>query len=320
MDDFPLDQAVLAEALAGLSRAQKTLPPKLFYDEAGCRLFQRITELPEYYLTRTERGLLETIASSVAAAMQPGALLVEYGAGDESKAELLLRQRHASDVATFIAYMPIDVASAGLEQARARLHRSYPQLLVQTVAADFLRPVALPPGFAGMPRLGFFPGSTIGNLEPTDARRFLAQVRATLGDDALFLVGVDLRKDPAVLIPAYNDAAGVTAAFNRNMLVRLNREFGADFDPDAFNHSAIWNAAESRIEMHLVSRRDQVAHIAGSSIRFARDETIHTENSYKYALEDFTALAGLSGWHTRQVWTDPECLFSVHLLAAEPGP
>jgi L-histidine N-alpha-methyltransferase len=311
-----VDQAVLAEALAGLSQARKTLPPKLFYDEAGCRLFQRITELPEYYLTRTELGLLETVAPSVAAAMRPGALLVEYGAGDESKAELLLRERHASGVAVFAAYMPVDVATEGLEQARARLDRSYPRLRVHTVAADFLWPVALPPGFAGMPRLGFFPGSTIGNLEPADARRFLAQVRATLGNSALFLVGVDLRKDPAVLIPAYNDAAGVTAAFNRNMLVRLNREAGADFDPSAFNHSAIWNETESRIEMHLVSQRDQVAHIAGRSIRFARNETIHTENSYKYALKDFTELAGLAGWRTRQVWTDAGCLFSVHLLAS----
>jgi len=312
-----IDQTVLAEALAGLSQACKTLPPKLFYDEEGCRLFRRITELPEYYLTRTERGLLETAAPSVAAAMPAGALLVEYGASDEDKAEFLLRERHASGVAVFAAYMPIDVATEGLEQARARLNRSYPHLRVHTTAADFLRPVALPPAFAGMPRLGFFPGSTIGNFEPPDARRFLAQVRDTLGNSALFLVGVDLRKDPAVLIPAYNDAAGVTAAFNRNMLVRLNREAGADFDVDAFSHNAIWNETKGRMEMHLVSQRDQVARIAGKNIRFTRNETIHTENSYKYTLKDFAALASLAGWCTCHVWTDARCLFSVHLLGSD---
>ncbi len=228
-----------------------------------------------------------------------------------------MRARSPLGAPVIAAYVPIDVAEDGLNQARARLARSYPQLHVQGIAADFLLPVDLPGEVRGMPRLGFFPGSTIGNLEPALARRFLAQMRATLGSDAWLLIGVDLRKDPAVLVPAYDDAAGVTALFNRNLLVRLNREAEADFDPDCFTHRAIWNATESRIEMHLVSNREQNVRIAGRDIRFAANETIHTENSYKYTVGNFTELASLAAWRPRRVWTDDADLFSVHLLQAE---
>lgn len=308
---------VVEAALAGLLSPRKTLPPKLFYDREGSSLFNRITALPEYYLTRTELGLLEVAAPEVAAAMPAGGVLVEYGACDETKASFLLRARSPLGAPVIAAYVPIDVAEEGLNQARTRLAQSYPYLRVQGITADFLLPVELPAGVSGMPRLGFFPGSTIGNLEPAQARRFLAQMRTTLGSDAWLLIGVDLRKDPAVLIPAYDDAAGVTARFNRNLLVRLNREADADFDPDCFAHRAIWNAAESRIEMHLVSDREQQVCIAGRVIRFAANETIHTENSYKYTVENFTELASLAAWRRRRVWTDQANLFSVHLLQAQ---
>jgi L-histidine Nalpha-methyltransferase len=310
-------QDVVAAALAGLLNPQKTLPPKLFYDEEGSRLFRYITELPEYYLTRAELGLLETLTPEVTAAMSAGAVLVEYGASDESKAEFLLRARDGSGAPICAAYVPIDVAVEGLERARTRLAKSHPHLRVHVLPTDFTHPVRLPREFADMPRLGFLPGSTIGNFEPAEAQRVLAQVRETLGSGARLLIGVDLRKDPAVLVPAYNDKAGVTAAFNLNLLVRLNREADADFDLNAFRHRAIWNPADSRIEMHLISRCEQVVHVADRTIRFAANETIHTENSYKYTLEDFVTLAKSAAWRACRVWTDDEGLFSVHLLEAE---
>jgi L-histidine N-alpha-methyltransferase len=309
-----MDDEVVAAALPGLLSSRKTLPPKLFYDDEGCRLFGEITGLPEYYLTRTELRLLETIAPAVAAVCPTGAALIEYGASDEAKAEFLLCQRDPLGRRVFSAYVPIDVAGTALLQVAGRLRVSHPDLRVHSLAADFLRPISLPENLAELPRLGFFPGSTIGNLEPAQARRFLEQVRATLGQRSLLLVGVDLRKDPAWLIPAYDDAAGVTAAFNRNILARLNREAGADFDLEAFSHQAVWNKAQSRIEMHLVSERAQTVQIAGRQIAFRAKETIHTENSYKWTVEDFTGLAKLAGWTSRKVWTDPEALFSIHLL------
>jgi L-histidine Nalpha-methyltransferase len=307
-------------AIAGLTQPQKTLPAKLFYDEAGCRLFAQITELPEYYLTRTEHALLAVVAPRVATALHGPAVLVEYGASDEAKADFLLRECDRAGDPIIRSYVPIDVAVPAMEQMRVRLRRSRPALQVFAVAADFMEAITLPVEVPDMPRLGFFPGSTIGNLDPPAATQFLQQARQTLGARSCFLVGVDLRKDPAVLLPAYDDAAGVTAAFNRNLLVRLNREAGAEFDPNSFAHRADWNDAESRIEMHLVSRRDQVVRVDGHNIQFATGETIHTENSYKYAPEHFAALATASGWHTAELWTDPEQLFSLHLLEPRQGP
>lgn len=301
-------------ALAGLLQKRKTLPAKLFYDEAGCRLFAQITELPEYYVTRTERALLEVVAPSVMASLHGPVVLIEYGASDEAKADFLLREHDSAGRRVVSAYVPIDVAAPALDQMRARLRRERPDLLVSTVAADFMETMTLPTNIPDQPRLGFFPGSTIGNLEPPAVRRFLQQARQTLGPRSCFLVGVDLHKDPAVLLPAYDDAAGVTAAFNLNLLVRLNREARADFDLRAFAHRATWNADESRIEMHLVSQREQSVQVDGHTIEFARGETIHTENSYKYAPEQFADLAGSSGWQTANFWTDPQQLFSLHLL------
>jgi len=312
----PMSLDVVAAALEGLLSPRKTLPPKLFYDHQGSRLFRRITELPEYYLTRTELGILAMVSPAVAAAMPTGSVLVEYGACDETKAEFLLREHNAASTDIFAAYVPIDVAVAELEHAKERLATSHPRLRVHMLPADFLDAVRLPDAVGRMPRLGFFPGSTIGNLDPAAAQIFLNRVRATLGTYARLLIGVDLRKDPAILVPAYNDTAGVTAAFNLNLLVRLNREAGADFDLRAFRHEAIWNPADSRMEMHLISDRAQVVHVASRKIAFSAGETIHTENSYKYTIDNFRALARSAGWQANNVWTDDGGLFSVHFLEA----
>lgn len=308
------DATLESIAIDGLSRQPKTLPAKLFYDDEGCRLFYRITELPEYYLTRTELALLRDIAPEVIALIGTDAALVEYGASDATKADILLSRSDRVGRQAFTTYVPIDVAATTLAQMTARLRRERPGLSVMPIVADFMDPVLLPTSLQGRAVLGFFPGSTIGNLDPQDARWFLAHARRTLGPSARMLVGVDLRKDPAILIPAYDDAEGVTAAFNRNILARLNREAGADFRVNEFAHRAVWNDAQGRIEMHLESLCNQVVHIAGYAIRFGRGETIHTENSYKHTLTGFTELARAGGWRSAAVWTDPARLFSVHLL------
>ncbi len=312
-------QDVAATALAGLLREPKTLPAKLFYDEAGCRLFAQITDLPEYYLTRTERMLLETLAPQVAA-LQPNSVLVEYGASDETKAEFLLSQCGVDDAPLIRAYVPIDVAAPSLHNMQVRLRQARPYLQVHAIVADFMDALRLPTAVASLPPLGFFPGSTIGNLDPPAAATFLQHALATLGRRSRLLIGVDLRKDAAVLLPAYDDAAGVTAAFNRNLLVRLNREADADFDPLSFDHRAIWNDPESRIEMHLVSRRSQTVRVHGHVIHFARGESIHTENSYKYTAEGFASLSAAAGWQSAELWIDDSRLFSVHLLESRHGP
>ena len=325
---MPDDSALIREAassvadvaLDGLLTSPKTLPARLFYDEAGCRLFAQITELPEYYLTRTERGLLELVAPHVAAMFSIPFALVEYGASDEAKAEYLLQARGAGGQPAVQTYVPIDVATPALARMIERLRQSRPYLQVYALGTDFMSVASLPAVPADMPRLGFFPGSTIGNLDPADAKQFLKNARRALGLHSQFLVGVDMRKDPAILVPAYDDAAGVTAAFNRNLLVRLNREAGADFAPSSFEHRVIWNDDKSRIEMHLVSRVDQAVQLDGHTIQFARGESIHTENSYKYSSEHFAALAEDSGWHCAQFWTDPARLFSLHLLEPRRGP
>jgi L-histidine N-alpha-methyltransferase len=309
--------AVAEAALDGLLKPQKTLPARLFYDDEGCRLFQRITELPEYYLTRTEHALLDASLPALAAYLKQrsdNVTLVEFGTSDEAKAAHLFGMRDANQRALVRAYVAIDIAAPALEAMRARLGRSRPDLVVRTVAADFEQPVALPAGLPRVPPLGFFAGSTIGNFGPARARAFLRRAAITLGANAALLVGFDLRKDPAILRPAYADAAGVTAAFNLNLLVRLNREAAANFDVSAFHHRAVWNAAGSRIEMHLVSRRQQQVRVAGRVIAFAEGEFIHTEDSYKYTEEDFTGLARAAGWQVHTVWTDAERRFALGLL------
>jgi dimethylhistidine N-methyltransferase len=299
---------VLEIALAGLTAAPKTLPAMLFYDDEGCRLFYKITRLPEYYLTRTETALLKRIAPyAVPDGFRDGVLL-EFGGSDESKALILLDRPDTP----FTTYVSIDVAAPALAALQARLSQTHPALEVVPIVADFMHPLTLPP--LRSPRMGFFPGSTIGNLDPAAATAFLAAARASLGGDAWFLLGADLRKSPKLLLPAYNDAAGVTAAFNLNLLTRLNREAGADFDIGAFRHEAVWNDRESRIEMHLFSTRDQTVVVGGQEIAFREGESIHTENSYKHTPEKLMDIARSAGWETQQMWKDDAGLFGVFLL------
>lgn len=302
--------ALLAEVVAGLTASPKRLPPKLFYDAEGSRLFERITGLPEYYPTRTEIGILRGNAADIAALVPQGAALLEFGAGASTKVRVLL------DVLPMLgAYVPVDVSGEFLEAEAERLRRDIPALRVVPLVADFTQPFGLPASIAALPRAGFFPGSTIGNLDPPEAERFLRHAGRVLGPGAALIVGVDLVKDAGVLLAAYDDAAGVTAAFNLNVLARLNRELGADFVLDGFGHRACFDPVLSRIEMHLVSRWRQVVHVAGRTIAFAAGETIHTENSYKYGIEGFRALARRAGWRPAQVWTDAGRLFSVHALS-----
>ena len=304
-----------AEVLAGLARLQKAIPSQFFYDEEGSRLFEHICALPEYYPTRTEIAILRHNAAAIAAALPSQAVLVEYGSGASVKVRLLLNglERPA-------AYIPIDISRQHLQAAASVLAFDYPGLAVMPVCADFTRPSALPPGVPPGPRVGFFPGSTIGNFHPVDATRLLRRFRRQLGPQGSLLVGVDLKKDPAILQAAYNDAAGVTAAFNRNLLVRANRELSASFDLEAFAHHAFWNAQAGRIEMHLRSTAAQKVRVAGRPFRFAAGETIHTENSYKYKLDEFKTCAVAAGFAPAAVWTDPAGLFSVHLLAVAGTP
>lgn len=312
LDAALINDDIVHIALAGLTRARKALPPKLFYDPEGVRLFGDITRLPEYYLTRTENAVLAHHARDLAALAPQGAALVEYGASDEAKARLLLDAMPGH----FAAYVPIDIAEDALTAMTGRLVASEPDVAVYPLCADFTTPLALPAGVVALPKFGFFPGSTIGNLDPEAAVAFLRAARSALGGSARFVVGADLRKSPDILRAAYDDPAGVTAAFNLNLLTRLNREAAADFRLDQFAHRAVWNDQQSRIEMHLVSRVDQTVSVAGQAIQFAAGETIHTENSYKYSVAAFRALARSAGWADAAVWTDPAELFAIHVLGA----
>jgi dimethylhistidine N-methyltransferase len=306
--------AFAADVLEGLAATPKRLPAKYFYDDAGSRLFERITRLPEYYPTRTELGILEASAQSIARFADPGAALIEFGSGSTAKARLLLRH-----MASARAYVPVDISADFMNGEAARLQADFPSLQVLPVAADFTGAFQLPAAVRAGPRIGFFPGSTIGNLEPHEVTGFLRRAKRVLGRAAAFVVGVDLVKDPDVLYAAYNDSQGVTAKFNRNLLVRINRELGADFDVSAFEHHAFYNRELRRIEMHLASLRRQKARILGKCFEFRAGETIHTENSYKYGIESFAAFARGAGWSIGAVWTDPERYFSVQALVPEAG-
>jgi dimethylhistidine N-methyltransferase len=301
-----------AAALVGLTASPKTLPAKLFYDAEGCRLFYQITRLPEYYLTRTETSLLRSLGKSMLPGELRDAALIEFGGSDETKASYLLDMRDAGDKPVFDTYVTIDVAGPAMNEMRNRLSISHPHLRFVPIEADFIQPVQLPR--LNHNRLGFFPGSTIGNLDPADAIGFLAAARASLGPDSWFVLGADLRKSPDILLPAYNDAEGVTAEFNLNLLRRLNREAGADFDPRRFSHQAVWNAERGRIEMHLVSRQDQVVHVAGRPISFGASESIHTENSYKFTPDMIESIASAAGWAPRRRWMDQRSYFGIFLL------
>jgi len=303
--------AFAADCLAGLSATPKRIPPKYFYDPAGSRLFERITELAEYYPTRTECGILRKHAGDIARFVPEGAALIEFGSGSSEKVRLLL-----GELPALAAYVPVDISAEFLDEEAARLRQDFPRLEVIPAAADFTQPFALPPAVIGRPRAGFFPGSTIGNFEPEEAEKFLRHAARILGAGAALIIGVDLVKDARILHAAYNDAAGVTAAFNLNVLARANRELGANFDLKAFAHQAFFNEAASRVEMHLVSRRSQTVRVLDRAFAFAPGETIHTENSYKHTLDGFARLAAKAGWRAEAAWTDTENLFSVHVLRA----
>jgi dimethylhistidine N-methyltransferase len=310
-DLAPERERFLADVLDGLTRPHKTLPCKYFYDERGSALFERICELPEYYPTRTELGILRRHAGAMAAALGPRCLLVEYGSGSSTKTQLLLER-----LVRPAGYVPVDISREHLLRSAAALSARHPGLRVIPVCADFTQPFALPRVPGALRRAAYFPGSTIGNFAAAEARKFLTQVAEQCGSGGALLIGADLRKPRAILEPAYDDARGVTAEFNRNLLRRINRELGADFDCAAFDHRAFWNAAEGRVEMHLVSRRDQVVELAGRRIPFARGESIHTESSHKYDLAGFAELARSAGFEVERVWTDDAALFSVQLLRA----
>jgi dimethylhistidine N-methyltransferase len=300
------------EAIGDLSQRPKRLSPKYFYDATGSELFEAITRLPEYYPTRTELSILRDRGSDIAALIPEGAALIEFGAGATTKVRLLLENCAIS------AYVPVDISGDFLQDQANALRRDFPGLAVFPVAADFTAPFALPDviTLAGMPKVGFFPGSTLGNFEPHEACAFLRSAREILGKDSQMIIGVDLEKDERVLYDAYNDAAGVTARFNLNVLVRINRELGGNFDLSAFTHRAIYNRERHRIEMHLISKKSQSVRLLGTNFAFRAGESIHTESSYKYSIDRFAALARGSGWTPLASWTDKAGMFSVHALVA----
>ncbi len=309
------ESAFATDVIAGLTHQPKYLSPKYFYDAAGSELFEQITVLPEYYPTRTELGILRERGNDIAGIIPDGAALIEFGAGATTKVRLLLKQNDLG--ARLGAYVPVDISGDFLNGQADDLRRDYPALKIHPVVADFTTPFALPDDVKAMPKVGFFPGSTLGNFEPHEACAFLRSARAILGEGALLIIGIDLEKDEAILRAAYNDAAGVTARFNLNLLVRINRELGANFDLSSFTHRSIYNRERHRIEMHLISRKAQTVRLLGRSISFRTGESIHTENSYKYSMERFGALARGSGWTPVHSWTDADEMFSVHALRAD---
>ncbi|MDP3853483.1 ergothioneine biosynthesis protein EgtB [Phenylobacterium sp.] len=305
------DGAFAADVRRGLSQRRKELPAKYFYDAEGSALFEAITELPEYYPTRTEIALLRETAPAMAAHIPTDAALVEFGSGASTKTRILLDAAPQTG-----AYVPIDISPSALDAAAQAIGHDYSRLAVIPLVDDFTTALDLPADVGERPRVGFFPGSTIGNFQPHEVVAFLAAARHLLGEGAGFLVGIDLVKDAATLVAAYDDAQGVTAAFNLNLLARINRELDGDFDLAAFQHSAVWNAEESRMEMHLVSLRDQTVRAAGATFGFAAGETIHTENSYKFTVEGFASLAEQAGWKLERRWESPAPSFAVVLLRA----
>jgi dimethylhistidine N-methyltransferase len=300
------------DVVEGLARTPKQVPPKWFYDAEGSRLFEAITELPEYYPTRTEIGLLGAAAPEIGTEIPAGAALVEFGSGASVKTRLLL------DAAPQITvYAPVDISASALEAAAAAIRADYPRLQVAPLREDFTRALTLPSETQGRPVVGFFPGSTIGNFTPEQGRAFLESARHLLGAGSSFLVGIDLVKDTPTLVAAYDDPGGVTAAFNKNLLRRINRELAGDFDLDAFEHRAVWDDANSRIEMHLISLKPQVVRVAGREFRFEAGETLHTENSYKFTVEGFARLAAGAGWRLQREWVSAHPAFAIVLLAAD---
>ena len=299
--------AALDEILQGLSRPQKKLSPKFFYDERGSQLFDAICELPEYYLTRTELSIMRAHIDEIVALVGPQASLIEFGSGSSIKTRMLLEK-----LDRLAAYVPVDISREHLMAAAESLANDYPDVEVWPVLADFTQPFELPiPSVMPLRNIVYFPGSTIGNFSPDQAHSLLRVMHVEAGEDGALLIGVDLQKDVAVIERAYNDDAGVTAEFNLNMLSRINREFGANFNPDLFRHRAVYDEVHGRIEMNLMSECEQNVHIGNATIHFEKGEALLTEHSHKYTLEQFRHMAERAGFVVDTVWTDAERLFSV---------
>ncbi|MFN3432840.1 MAG: L-histidine N(alpha)-methyltransferase [Sphingomonas sp.] len=305
------DPQFRADVLGGLERRPRAIPARWFYDRRGSELFEDITALPEYYPTRTETAILETICPEVAGIAGKGRAVVEFGSGSSTKTPVLLRCTEPS------AYVPIDISGAFLRESSRVLSQAFPNLLVLPFEADFMRALTLPQAVADSPKLGFFPGSTIGNMIPLMAVDLLRAMRASLGQGAMLLIGMDRVKDPATLVAAYDDTAGVTAAFNLNLLERINRELEGTVPVEDFRHEARWNDDRARIEMHLVARRDVDFSVDGRPFALREGESIHTENSHKYGSRDARILLRSGGWTPLKEWTDPDGLFSVYLAEAQ---
>ena len=305
------DPAFRDDVLAGLAAPIPAIPARWFYDLRGSELFEQITQLPEYYPTRTETALLEAHCRDVAAVTGTGDAVIEFGSGSSTKTPILLEAVKPS------AYVPIDISGEFLRSSSAALQEQFPDLPIYPVEADFMRPIDLPEAMRDRPKLGFFPGSTIGNMVPRTAVDLLRAMRDTLGAGAWLLIGMDRIKDPAVLVAAYDDAQGVTASFNLNLLHRINAELGGDIDVSAWRHRAIWNDARGRIEMHLEAVRDTSFSVAGHSFAFRAGETIHTENSHKYGERDARLLLLAAGWGVAREWSDPDDRFAILLAEAE---
>jgi dimethylhistidine N-methyltransferase len=309
-DRRPPSNELLEIAQRGLSLKPKRLPSWLFYDERGSQLFDDICEQPEYYLTRSEIALMDEHAGSIADTLGSDVRLVEYGSGNARKTRMLLQHLHEP-----VAYVPVEISAEPLRESVDRLAAEFPALPVQPLCADFTKPLRLPiPPRAPRRTVLYFPGSTIGNFDNRDAAGLLRKMRNEMGDAGGILIGVDLKKDPAIIEAAYNDAAGVTAAFTLNMLTRLNRDVGSDFDLSAFRHRAHYNSMAGRIETHIVSSKAQQVKLGKASVAFREDETIQVEYSCKYSLADFEALAAKAGLAVMRVWTDAEKMFSVQYL------
>lgn len=307
------DPAFRADVLNGLAARPRAIPARWFYDRRGSELFERITRLPEYYPTRTESALLEAACPDVARDFGSGGAVVEFGSGSSVKTPVLLRALRPA------AYVPIDISGEFLRESARALASEFPDVAVQPVEGDFLKPLRLPPGIGGLPRLGFFPGSTIGNMEPAAAVDLLRAMRQSLGEGSSLLIGIDRIKGADILVPAYDDAAGVTAAFNLNLLERVNRELCGTIPLDAFRHAARWNDEAARIEMHLEAVRSVAFEVDGRRFAVAAGETIHTENSHKYGPRDARLLLAAGGWTVTREWTDPADWFALYLAEARPA-
>ena len=306
------DPAFRADVLAGLAAPIPAIPARWFYDRRGSELFEAITRLPEYYPTRTETALLERYSSEIAAQVGSGEAVIEFGSGSSAKTPILLRAVRPA------AYVPVDISGEFLRESAAALQREMPDLPVWPVEADFTRPFALPAQLRDTAKMGFFPGSTIGNFVARSAVDLLRAMKETLGEGAKLVIGMDRIKDVETLVRAYDDAAGVTAAFNLNLLHRINAELDADIPVDSFRHKAIWNDALSRIEMHLEAVRDVAFQVCGRRFGFRQGETIHTENSHKFGHRDSRILLRAAGWGVVAEWTDEKEWFSILLAEAEP--